>query len=222
MVTGMLDLDALSATPVSIEPFPHVVVSEFVPPAALTAVYADLPRDARGGSFPPEALRLGSHARALVKEMQGPELRARIAEKFVLELADAPTMLTVRLASRLSDGRIHTDSVAKQVTLLLYLNPPNEFETHKGCLRLLRGPDDLENYAVEVPPTRGTLLVFPNDKKAWHGHHTYVGPRYVIQMNYMTHDSKARAEMRRHRMSAIFKRLMPSSLPRLRPLNGTS
>jgi hypothetical protein len=213
MSDPVFDLSALAATPVSMAPFPHVVVPDFVPPASLAAVYADMPKRGRGGSFPPEALRLGPHARALTQQMQGPELRACIAEKFVLELEDAPTMLTVRLASRTSDGRIHTDSTAKQVTVLLYLNPPEGFESHKGCLRLLRRPDDLEDFAVEVPPIRGTLLVFPNDKTAWHGHHTFIGPRYVIQMNYMTHGEKARSEMRRHRMSALLKRFMLPPLP---------
>jgi hypothetical protein len=206
MSEPVIDIAALAATPVNMVPFPHVVVPDFVPPAQLQAVYADLPRETRGGSLPPEALQLGAHARLLVEAMQGPDLRACIAEKFVLELADAPTMLTLRTYSRDRDGHVHTDSTAKQVTVLLYLNPPDGFETHKGCLRLLRSPD-LEDYAVEVPPTRGTLLVFPNDKTAWHGHHTFIGPRFVIQMNYMTHGEAARSELRRHKMSAFFKRV---------------
>ena len=38
-----LDFPKLLATPVAIDPFPHVVVSNFVPPASLDAVLADLP-----------------------------------------------------------------------------------------------------------------------------------------------------------------------------------
>ena len=65
------------------------------------------------------------------------------------------------------------------MTVLLYLNPATDaWAQHEGCLRLLRGPDDLEDYAVEVPPVNGTLLVFPNGPTAWHGHKRFTGQRY--------------------------------------------
>jgi SM-20-related protein len=60
---------------------------------------------------------------------------------------------------------------------------------------------------VEVPPVDGTLLVFPNGPTTWHGHKPFVGQRYVLQMNYMTTSTKAKAEMRRHHVSAFVKRL---------------
>ena len=72
---------------------------------------------------------------------------------------------------------------------------------------LLRGPTDLEDFAVEVPPVNGTLLVFPNGPTTWHGHRRFVGQRYSVQLNYMTTDDKARSELRRHRISAFVKRL---------------
>jgi hypothetical protein len=141
-------------------------------------------------------------------EMESPALRAVIADKLALDLSDAPTMLTVRTYCRDKDGQIHTDSAAKRVTILLYLNPDQEaFQRQEGCLRLLRAPDDLENFEIEVPPTNGNLLVFPNGPTTWHGHRTYVGPRFSVQLNYMTNDSKARSELRRHRLSALFKRV---------------
>ena len=203
-----LDYAALRASPVAEDPFPHVVVEAFVPPAALHAVVRDFPAIAKGGSFPPESVRLGAEARALVAAMEGPELRAAIAEKFALDLSDAPTMLTLRGWTREKDGRIHCDSTAKRVTVLLYLNPPGDaWSDHQGCLRLLRGPDDIEDFAVEVPPVNGTLLVFPNGPTTWHGHKQYVGQRYSIQLNYMTTDQSARSELRRHRLSAMVKRL---------------
>ena len=66
-----LDYAALRATPVATEPFPHVVVPNFVPPAALRAVVADLPPMGRRGSFPLDALPLGPNARALMDELDG-------------------------------------------------------------------------------------------------------------------------------------------------------
>lgn len=206
----MMDLDysRLAATPHASDPFAHIVVPGFVPPDELSKVVDGLPQIQKGGSFPTDGLRLTGAPLALMDELQGPRFRAAIADKFDLHLDDAPTMVTLRGQSREKDGRIHCDSTAKRVTVLLYLNPEGaDWARKDGCLRLLRGPDDIEDYAVEVPPVNGTLLVFPNGPATWHGHKQFVGRRYVVQLNWMTTDDKARYEMRRHRISAFLKRL---------------
>jgi hypothetical protein len=206
--TSLLDYAALDGAPVADTPFRHILVKNFLPPAALARVHAELPRRDKGGSFPPEALHLGPNAKALMAEMEGNRLKQIVAAKLGLDLSDAPNMLTVRLYCREKDGQIHTDSDAKRVTLLLYLNPDNDhFAAQEGCLRLLRSQDNLEDYAIEVPPTNGTLLVFPNGPTTWHGHRTYVGQRFSLQLNYMTNDAKARSELRRHKLSALVKGL---------------
>ncbi len=203
-----LDFDKLTATAVATEPFPHVVVPNFVPPASLDKVLADLPPLGKRGSFPIDAVSLGANAKALMQALEGPQLRTAIEGLFDLDLDDAPTMVTLRGWTSGRDGRIHCDSLAKRVTVLLYLNRQTDaWSRQEGCLRLLRGPNDLEDFAVEVPPVNGTLLVFPNGPTTWHGHRTFVGQRYSVQLNYMTSDDKARSEMRRHRFSAFVKRL---------------
>jgi SM-20-related protein len=179
-----LDYRRLAATPVATDPFPHIVVPDFVPHDRLAEVVAALPPLEKRGSFPPDSVRMGAAARDLMAEVEGPRLRSA------------------------KDGRIHTDSTAKRVTVLLYLNPETEaWARRDGCLRLLRGPADLEDFAVEVPPVNGTLLVFPNGPATWHGHRQFIGKRYAVQLNYMTSDSKARSELRRHRISAFVKKL---------------
>ena len=206
-MSDLLDYDALDQTEVASTPFPHIVVRNFLPPGERARVFDDLPADPRGGSFPPEALKLGATAKQLMTELEGLRLRSAIARKFDLDLEDAPSMLTARVHTRAKDGQIHRDSGSKRVTALLYLNPDREeFSAQAGCLRLLRNAEDLEDFEVEVPPTQGTLLVFPNSPAAWHGHRQYVGPRYSVQLNYMTNDSKARSELRRHKVSAFVKR----------------
>lgn len=207
VTTDLLDYHALERAPVGVEPYPHVVVPGFVRATALSRIVAGLPAMSSGGSFPPGSLRLDGAGRALVEALEGPALRDAIAARFQLDLSDAPTMLTIRGRTRPKDGRIHRDSEAKRVTVLLYLNPASEaWAAREGCLRLLRGPDDLEDYAVEVPPVDGTLLAFPNGPTTWHGHRPYVGRRYAIQLNYMAAGRHARAELRRHRLSAFLKR----------------
>ena len=206
----MTDLDyaRLNATPVATDPFPHVVISDFVPADRLREVVADLPALAKRGSFPPDSVRMGPAARMLMEEMEGPRLRTAIADKFGLDLHDAPTMVTLRGRTEAKDGRSHTASTAKRVTVLRYLNPETEaWARRDGCLRLLRGPGDLDDFSVEVPPVNGTLLVFPNGPATWHGHRQYIGKRYAVQLNYMTSDAKARSELRRHRISAFVKKL---------------
>ena len=203
-----LDYARLAAASVTTAPFPHVVIPGFVPPASLDAVLDDLPPLGRRGSFPVDAVRLGPSAKAMMAAMEGPELRTAIEAKFGLDLHDSPTMMTLRGWTSERDGRIHCDSLAKRVTVLLYLNRETDaWKRQEGCLRLLRGPKDLEDFAVEVPPVNGTLLVFPNGPTSWHGHRQFVGQRYSVQLNYMTTDDKARSEMRRHRISAFVKRL---------------
>lgn len=203
-----LDYAALQATPVATDPFCHVVVPAFVPPTELSGIFADLPPLSRRGSFPIRSLQLGPRAEALIAELEGATFRDAVAARFRLDLRGAATMVTLRGQSTERDGLIHCDSTAKRVTVLLYLNPVSEaWSRQEGCLRLLRRPDDLDDYAVEVPPVNGTLLVFPNAANAWHGHKRFLGQRYVIQLNYMANDLAARAELRRHRLSAFVKRL---------------
>ena len=206
-VPAIVDFDALERATQATDPFPHVVVPHFVPPASLARVVAGLPPMSSGGSFPPSSLKLGADAKALVAALESDRFRRAVATLFGLAIADAPTMLTVRGCTREKDGRIHRDSAAKLATILLYLNPEGEsWARNEGRLRLLRSPDDLDDYAVEVPPVNGTLLVFPNGANTWHGHRTHVGRRYAIQLNYMADSAKARTELRRHRLSALLKR----------------
>ncbi len=204
-----LDFEKLRATEVSADPFRHILVPKFVKPELLPQVAHDLPAMKARGSFPIGALRLGPAARAMVEGLESETFRAIIAKKFGLDLTGAPVMTTLRGNSGAKDGQIHTDSLAKRMTILLYLNPGDgeAWARQEGCLRLLRNGTDLDNYAVEVPPTDGALLVFPNGPAAFHGHKPFIGQRYVLQMNYMTTGAKAQAEMRRHHLSAFVKRL---------------
>jgi len=128
-----------------------------------------------------------------------------VEEKFGLSLEGKPTMVTARGVSAAKDGQIHTDSRTKIITVLIYMN--NAWEAKTGRLRLLRGPDDLEDMIAEVPPEEGTLLIFRNQPNAWHGFHAFEGPRRVIQLNWVTGMDVVKREQTRHRISAFFKRL---------------
>ena len=202
---AILDLARFAATPLARQPFDHVIVPGFIAPAALPALNADFPRIAKGGSYPTEVLRFGGAFAALIEEIEGAAMREAFAAKFGIDLAGRPVMITVRGHTRAKDGRIHTDSKTKLLTALLYFN--DDWSAEGGRLRLLRSARDLEDYAAEVPPDKGTLLAFRCAANAWHGHKPFVGPRRTIQINWVTTEAVKRSEIARHSFSARVKSL---------------
>jgi SM-20-related protein len=204
---SLLDLDCLCAAPLVRDPFDFVVVEEFVRRAALPAVFADFPEIRRHGSFPVESLDYGPGFARLVAALTGPALRNAVEEKFGIDLSERPTLLTVRGQSDGKDGRIHTDSKTKIITLLLYMNPV--WDRPEGRLRLLRGADDLEDFAQEVIPLAGTMVAFRRSERSFHGHHLHEGERRSLQLNWVTDEAVVRRELARHRWSARLKALNP-------------
>jgi len=201
---SMLDLAAFEATPVSTDPFAHLIVPGFLLPAAREPVQRDYPDVALPGSFPISEVSYGPAFGALVDELQGPALRDAFARKFAVDLTDRPTMVTVRGRAQAKDGRIHTDSKTKIITVLLYMN--GAWEAPGGRLRLLRSDESLDDMVAEVPPDEGTLVAFVVTPHSWHGHGRFVGPRRVIQLNWVTGDDVVRHEQSRHRFSSRIKK----------------
>ena len=200
-----VDLEKFNATGLCREPFDFLVVPGFLKSGSLAAIHDDFPRVDRPGSFPLESQSYGAAFQALIDELRGPAVQAAFERKFGLDLEGRPTMFTVRGRCSDRDGGIHTDSVTKIITVLLYMNPT--WEESGGRLRLLRSGTDLEDYILEVPPEEGTLLSFRRSDNSWHGHKPFIGPRRVIQMNWVTSEKVLRYENRRHRLSAALKRI---------------
>lgn len=200
-----MNIDAVTNAPLVADPFDHCVVSGFIDGSALADAMSDFPAMDRPGSFPVDGLDYGPAFAAVLDRLRGPDLARALSAKFSLDLAPYPTMLTVRGLCRARDGRIHTDSKSKIVTVLLYMNPP--WENDGGRLRLLRQAKDIEDYVVEVPPDAGTLLAFRCDETAWHGHKPFVGVRRTIQLNWVSGTGFRRRERYRHMVSALSKKL---------------
>jgi hypothetical protein len=199
-----LDMQLLDATPLERDPFDYFIVPNLVRSDLLNAVVADFPQVPGPGSHPPDELDIKGHFKALMDELESAEFRAVIEQKFGLDLADKPTMYTVRGYTRQSDGSIHTDSKTKIITVLLYLN--QRWDADGGRLRLLRDGQNLNDFVAEVPPDGGTLLVFRRADNSWHGHEPFSGPRRAIQMNWVTSRKVVEMEQRRHRLSTRIKR----------------
>lgn len=199
-----IDIASLRDAAVNPDPFEHVVVPGFLRATALEDVSHDFPAIGRPGSFPESALAFGPAFAGLLGELRSNEMAEAITDKFGIDLSGKPTMITVRGRCRRSDGRIHRDSRGKLVTALVYVNAG--WDAAGGRLRLLRGGEDIDDYAVEVPPDAGTLLAFRCTGNAWHGHEPYDGERRSIQLNWVASNAYRRRELARHRLSAFFKR----------------
>jgi hypothetical protein len=205
---SMLDLDRFAAHPLERAPFDFMVLTDFLRTDAHAALTADFPGIDQGGSFPLSTLQYGPTFQRLVDELKGEPMRRAFEDKFEIDLEDRPVTITARGQTRAKDGRIHTDSRDKLLTVLIYMNPGWASENSEGQLRLLRSPDDLDDAVVEVPPRMGTLIAFRCMPNAWHGHRSFVGPRRTIQLNWVTDERVVRREEFRHRLSAFAKRLL--------------
>jgi SM-20-related protein len=210
-MTGYLRLEALRATPLVSDPFAHLVVPSFVSTAGLAAINADYPKISSAGSFPTDQLAFGAAFRTLLDELESDEFREGFEEKFNVDLSGRPTITTVRGRCDAADGKIHTDSKTKIITVLIYMN--ESWENAGGRLRLLRSASDLNDIIVEVPPVAGTLLAFKRSNNSWHGHEPFSGERRVIQFNWLSSAGNRQIAMLRHHTSASFKRMLQMIRP---------
>ncbi len=200
---GFLDLEALARAPLSREPFTFTVAPDLISPANAAAVRADFPEIADSGLLPVEATAPRGAFRAFLDEVDGPGFARALGDKFGVDLMGRSKMITVRGRCAAKDGRIHTDSRAKFVTVLIYFN--DSWEATGGRLRLLRSADDLNDMIAEVPPEAGTMIAFRRSDNSFHGHEPYEGVRRYVMINWMTSGLAAERELMRHRLSAKVK-----------------
>jgi hypothetical protein len=202
---GLIDFDRFRRAPLTRDPFEFMVVPGFVPraiaeAASLTFAAPDLP-----GVLPAPRHEPNTAFGHLLHALREPGLTRAFGEKFGLALSTDTLMITLRARTRPFDGVIHTDSETKTITALIYLN--TDWNDAGGRLRLLRGPNDIDDMIAEVPPEAGTLIAFRRSSRSWHGHKPYDGVRRAIMLNWMVDAATARRELRRHAVSAGIKRL---------------
>lgn len=189
---AILDLEAFERAPLQKDPCDFVVVPGFVKPNSLTAVNRDYPEIDAPGNFPPEDVHYGDTFRELLEELESPALKQLFAKKFGIDLSGHPLQLTVRKYSEDSDGNVHNDSKTKIITVLIYFN--ETWPHPEGRLRLIRSPNDIDDFAVEVPPEAGTLLAFRRNEKSFHGFKPWTGERRSLQMYWVAPKRAARGD----------------------------
>ena len=203
----MIDLDAIARAEVTSEPFRFFAAPNVLNADDLAEIRRDFPDIRKPGIFPVSELSYGPAFARLIDEIQSPELEDVMAAKYDVDITAMPIMITVRGQAQKKDGRIHTDTKTKFVTCLLYLN--DVWDDSVGRLRMLRKPDDLNDYLAEIQPNGGTLASFLRAENSWHGHEPYVGERRYVMFNWMTSQAALDRELGRHRFSAKVKQLNP-------------
>ena len=204
----LLDKNQLNLAKVDNNFFPYFHVenalSNFLDSSDLVKDFPDIDS---GGSFPSDNLKEGD-IKKLVEELEGDEFKAILENKLGVNLKDAEVITTLRGFSRFKDGKIHTDSQSKIVTVLLYLN--KDWDNEIGNLRLLKKNNDLENYIQEISSEYGNLVAFKVTDNCWHGFMPFEGKRLSIQLNYIYPKSLNMHKIR-HKLSASFKKLISGS-----------
>ena len=204
----LLDKNQLNLAKVDNNFFPYFHVenalSNFLDSSDLVKDFPDIDS---GGSFPSDNLKEGD-IKKLVEELEGDEFKAILENKLGVNLKDAEVITTLRGFSRFKDGKIHTDSQSKIVTVLLYLN--KNWDNEIGNLRLLKKNNNLDNYIQEISSEYGNLVAFKVTDNCWHGFMPFEGKRLSIQLNYI-YPKSLNIHKIRHKLSASFKKLISGS-----------
>lgn len=202
-----INFAALEQAAVKNEPFPYVVIPQFLTPEFLPNLIKNFPPIANRGSIPADSLQESGIFKQFMDELQGPELRKWIAQKFSIDLNDKPTMLTLRGHTTERDGFIHTDSKSKLITVLIYMN--ETWDDEGGKLRLLKNKHSLQDYVEEISPLAGHCVMFKVTPHCWHGHKPFIGKRLSLQLNYLAGDAALTKHLNHHRLTAWLKKRFP-------------
>lgn len=200
------DYARLAATERRDDPFPHVLVEDFVTVSVQPQLIDDFPAIKGPGNVEPGDVPQGPAFDRLILELEGDRFRDAIAAKFDIDLSNAVPTIGVRAYAEPTDGRIHCDHRSKLITLLLYFN--ETWDEEGGRLRICRDQNDIEDFATEVVPLSGTLIAFRNGPSAWHGHKQHVGQRRMLQLSYRDMSGMVGIERRLSRLTKPIRRML--------------
>ena len=167
-------------------------------------IATDFPNINEGGSFPSNSVSYGESIQSLIDDLEGDQMRTILENKFQVDLKDKAVVSTFRGYSRIKDGKIHSDSKTKVITVLLYLN--ENWDESNGLLRMLKEKNNIDNYITEIPASMGSLVAFKVTNNCWHGFIPFEGKRCSIQLNYLYREALSQHKIR-HKLSSFFKKL---------------
>ena len=203
-MSSVLKLDELKNATVSSSPYAYFVVENSIVESEVQAVIKDFPKIEQGGSYNIEDVEIKPHFAQLLASVDTPEFRQILTEKFEVDVMKHPMMITLRGFSRQKDGRIHSDSKSKIITILIYLN--ESWDAPTGRLRILNDDKDIHNYVTEINAGPGSLVAFKVTDNGWHGYIPYEGQRQSIQINFLTSEKANAKHKFFHGLSAKLKK----------------
>lgn len=200
----MLNFELIKKAEINSEFYPFFTVQDaFLNKQDHKKIATDFPKINKGGSFPSDSVSYGQSIQSLLDSLEGDQMRNILENKFQVDLQDKPVVSTFRGYSRMKDGKIHSDSKTKIITVLLYLN--KNWDKSSGLLRMLREENNIDNYITEIPASMGSMVAFKVTNNCWHGFIPYEGKRCSIQLNYLYKEALSQHKIR-HKLSSFFKK----------------
>lgn len=203
----MMNFDALKASGTRTSPFRYMVGEGVLTREQAAEIRRDYPDIQQTGYLPLSKLNSEGAFQRLIEDLQKPELANILSEKLDLDLQDKPRMITVRRLSKHGDGRIHNDSKSKICTMLIYLNDEWD-DARGGAIRALNGDTNMDDYAEEVSPLAGNVFAFKRSETSWHGHPSFKGERYVVQVTFLISQEELDRKEKRGGLQTKIKRLL--------------
>ena len=201
----MLNFELIKKAEINSEFYPFFTIQDvFLNKEDHKKIATDFPNINKGGSFPSNSVSYGDSIQSLIDCLEGDQMRSILENKFQVDLKDKPVVSTFRGYSRIKDGKIHSDSKTKIITVLLYLN--ENLDASSGLLRVLKEKDNIDSYITEIPASMGSMVAFKVTNNCWHGFIPFEGKRCSIQLNYLYREALSQHKIR-HKLSSFFKKL---------------
>ena len=201
---NLINLDVIRQSPLSHEPYDYFLGSSFLRMDALGDLRKDFPAIDKPGYLTVEEVLLKGRFKALIDELEGPELTEALSQKFGRNLHPHPRLTTIMRKSQTKYGAIHTDGSAKVMTMLVYMND-NWNPGEGGQLRVLYDGQHYEPYAAEIMPRMGNVFAFLRSDKSWHGHRPFAGERKVIQIAWVKDQAELDRKKKRNSTAQFLK-----------------
>ena len=201
----MLNFELIKKAEINSDFYPFFTIQDvFLNEEDHKKIATDFPNINEGGSFPSNSVSYGESIQSLIDDLEGDQMRTILENKFQVDLKDKPVVSTFRGYSRIKDGKIHSDSKSKIITVLLYLN--EKWDESSGLLRMLKERDNIDNYITEIPASMGSMVAFKVTNNCWHGFIPFEGKRCSVQLNYLYKEALSQHKIR-HKLSSFFKKL---------------
>lgn len=201
---SILNLDAIRSAPLSREPYSFCLGTDVLNAEAIDEIRQDFPAIAKPGYLTVDEVALKGRFRDLIEELESDAFSEILGEKFGIDLVSCPRLTTIMKRSQMKYGSIHTDGPSKVLTLLVYMNDAWDAPT-AGRLRVLYDGKNYAPFAVEVPPTMGTMFAFLRADNSWHGHEPFEGERRVVQVAWVKDATELERKKKRNRTAQFLK-----------------